>query len=204
MPIKNVLPVLTSRQKGILADITHLLKSVEKYDGRAWHSLTEREEKDLVTQYGRYEQLMLQACRAGLEDHSRVRGWVRAMRSLGARDLLRRARRGLEKGIKRPIPLRDIELRDTIEQLQKPPAPRMCGRSLEAIRRLLIKQGTIAPMTQQAFNKLVSRLNTVEGSLTTAVGQTKAAYRFQTTEKSPGVLKVRLREEPTRKPPKKR
>jgi DNA-binding transcriptional MerR regulator len=82
-----------------------------------------------------------------------VRDWVASQRALGNWDLLRKARKGLEKGVKRPISARDIELWDTITRLREH------GRSLEAVHRLLAKRGTIPPMSRQGFNKLVARLD---------------------------------------------
>jgi hypothetical protein len=189
---------IASRQKAILGDIAYLQGSLKKYN-RAWESFSAKEQKDVVAEYRRYEKVMVQACRAGLADHSLVREWVGNRRLLGSWDLLRQARAGLEKGVKRPIPYKCVELWDTITRLQDPPAPGKRGRSLEAIRRLLIKRGDIAPMTQQAFNKLVARLNMVEWSLTATVGQRKTIYRFEITEKYPGVVKVRSWEEHARK-----
>lgn len=168
---------LTPRQKGILIDLAqvreHRRSTITAHD-----SLSDREQKDLKKQYLRYERVMVQACHAGLDRHPLVRGWVASRRAHGEWDVLRRARVGLEKGVKRPIPTGDLELWARIRELQGSSAGGNERRTLEAIRRLLIEQGAIPRMTQQPFNKLVTRLNTVEGSLTVTAGQKKTIYRF--------------------------
>ena len=206
--LPDYLKTIMGRKQKLLESMTELIEdSLMPFRGRPvitndqTKSLREWEEADLEEAFEEYTKLMAKAARSGILWHPWVARWVANAKGLGQRDALRLAR-GLEKGVKRPIPPEDVRLWDTISRLQEPPAPGKRRRSLEAIRRLLIKQGTIPSMTRQAFSKLVARLNTVEGLISVSAGTGKTVYRFQTTE-GKSSMKVRFQKAPTRKPPKK-
>jgi hypothetical protein len=160
-------PTLTAKQDTVLKDIQFLLrpKSLGKYHNRNWDSLSAEEQKDLQQQHKRLTTLMVRACRVGLANHPIVAGWAGSRRVLGEWDTLRDARVGLEKGVKRAVLNRDLDLSATIQELQQPREGGKQRRSLEAVRRLLIQERKIRPMTQQGFNKRVKELNTVEGMI---------------------------------------
>jgi hypothetical protein len=84
---------------------------------KRWHDKSpaelERDENFLLA-YRDWERQMLRAVRAGLVDyHPAVYAFVQTRRSLGSGRLLRRARRGVEKGVGQ-FDSEDVHLRDVI------------------------------------------------------------------------------------------
>lgn len=85
------------------------------------------------------------AVRLGLQDHPAVRGWIETARRFGDREALRRAKCGLEKGVKAPN-LKGVDLDllilkggDSLEQIQKVLGAAGIKRSREAIRKRIKK-----------------------------------------------------------------
>jgi hypothetical protein len=102
-----------------------------------------------------YETTMIEAIRIGLADFPLVKEWIETRRVLGEWDVLRRARRGLEKAVRRPLgsvrkkSLMTPELRAYIMKL----APTM---NRETVRRRMIEEGRLPEnYTKQAFHKLL-------------------------------------------------
>jgi hypothetical protein len=107
---------------------------------------------------------VLRAARAGvlsnkelLESSSSARVarlWIREWQSQGQRDLLARAKIGLERRVKPPFSLREVELSNAIwEKMEDTKYP-----TIEAVRRALIEEGAITKMTKQSFHRLLARL----------------------------------------------
>jgi transposase len=72
---------------------------------------------DLARARRRYDAAMLKALRLGLDDHPLVHQWTQRSRTMGGRTLLRRAKRGLERGV-RPL-LEEDEEKLKMEILQR-------------------------------------------------------------------------------------
>lgn len=115
-----------------------------------------------------YDKAMVRAIRAGLADHPAadptlkriIAEYVSVNRLLGQWDLLRHARSGVEKGVRRPIPEADLHLWHEIEQaavdyecrLGRPPTQSM-------LKKLLIADRTLPRMSREGFSKLLERLD---------------------------------------------
>jgi hypothetical protein len=97
---------------------------------------------------------VLTAARRGLASDPRVTDRLRTLRAVGDRETLRRARRGLEKGVQRPLSVHDLDLCQEISDL----VARGQYANWEQIRRALTGKTTIPPMSRVAFLKLRGRL----------------------------------------------
>jgi hypothetical protein len=109
-------------------------------------------------------------CRLHLHWIPPIVDWITTWRGLGARDLLRRAKCGLERGVRRPLrppsetlnPCFDSTL--VIAEYQRLKRQRLGGKllSFRSIHRILAKRGIIPnrhgqPMTWQALDKHLRR-----------------------------------------------
>jgi hypothetical protein len=106
--------------------------------------------EDLALATKRYDALMLKAWRAGLSGHPLVIEWRLTYHSLGYRNILRRAKRGLERGTQAPSEVGEAKL--IWEVLQRLASE----ESLRSIYRLLAEQKRIRT-SWQAFHKWVKR-----------------------------------------------
>jgi hypothetical protein len=110
-----------------------------------------KELRKLVTNLDR---AVLTAQRRGLASDPRVTDRLRTLRAVGDRETLRRARRGLEKGVRRPLSVHDLDVFQEISDLIA------SGKysNWEKIRRALTGRKIIPPMSRVAFLKLRGRL----------------------------------------------
>jgi len=74
--------------------------------------------------------------------------------SMGQKDFLAKARIGIERGVKRPLAVEDIEISNAIWDMMESPK----YRTLQEIRRVLISRGVIPRLTKQRFYRLLDRL----------------------------------------------
>jgi hypothetical protein len=82
----------------------------------------------------------------------RVASRILTLRALGDRPTLARAKAPIEVGVLRPITKRQLALWEAIEDLLE------SGKSLEEVRRTLIKKRAIPTMSHQAFRKRLAAL----------------------------------------------
>ena len=68
----------------------------------ALEALLPQEKEKFNADRKKLDRLVFQAARAGLRDHSLVQPRVKALRALGQWNTLRKAKCGLERGVKRP------------------------------------------------------------------------------------------------------
>ena len=124
--------------------------------------------EDLRLHLRDYDRAMARAIRAGLADHPDAEPTVRRViaqyitvsRLLGQWDLLRRARSGVQKGVRRPVPQADLRLWDKIRCVAaeyerrhgRPPTQSM-------LRKLLVAKMAIPRTSRQGFHKLLTRLD---------------------------------------------
>lgn len=123
---------LTRQQERALNDLDEALEEMGQWRGIS--PADEVEKNHQITDQAIYERALTRAVQAGLWRHPVVRAWLAARRSLGDRQALRRFRRGLERGVKKPMSKGDFwiafEAHDLINQRRGP----------EAIRKALIKK----------------------------------------------------------------
>ena len=157
-PFRGVLesPTMSRSQIRAREDLEDVLEGMMR-----WHDKTYDELKDdelFLVAYRDYEKAMIRAIRVGLIDHPAVQEFIHTRRSIGSWAALRRARSGVEKGV-RAMSAEDVYLRHDIVKLvedyeQKHGKP----LSQSHARRLLIARGRLPKATRQNFHKLVKRL----------------------------------------------
>lgn len=116
-------------------------------------------ERDIIKAQGAYDRAVVAALRGGgLRAHPLVCTWLVACRGVGQKDLVRRARSGLEKDIQPPFTMKQAIMgritslaQDYFEEHGEWPQQ-------EWIRRLMVKRKDISPITRQAFNNRVQQL----------------------------------------------
>jgi len=93
---------------------------------------------------------LLKASSAARVARLRIREW----QSQGQRDFLAKAKIGLERRVKPPFSLREVELSNAIWEKMEDPK----YSTVEAVRRALVSEGAISEMTKQRFHRLLERL----------------------------------------------
>ena len=93
-----------------------------------------------------------EAIRVGLIWHPLISEFLYTYRTLGNKNILRKIKRGLETGIKRPIKMKDIRF---ILYLNKIVERRNEGETWKELRRDLMKRNIIEKMTWQGLEKKV-------------------------------------------------
>lgn len=147
---------LNKAQRRALEDLEDAAESMQRWDGKTPNEL-EDDETFLLT-YRDWEDQMIRAIRVGLTDHPAVREFIRTRRGLGSSQTLRRARSGMEKGI-RQFTSDDIHLRHEITTLVRDYEQQYEKRLTQSrARKLLIASNKIAKMTPQGFHKLLKKL----------------------------------------------
>lgn len=161
---------LTPKQRSALSTMTRLLlgfkkvlgehhwtpiHGLEHYHKQAWWGDLSKQNKDhLVRLLQDYDRAIVRAEKADLKDLSLVARRLSAMRALEDSETLRDLRLPREKGVKSPIPDKDLLVWDAIGR-----HPEWWGQGSERIRRALIRQGLIQDISKQGFHKLLGRLN---------------------------------------------
>jgi hypothetical protein len=139
--------------KQILKNLVEAQKSFgrwHRYNSRAGDQLSHRE---FAEAYEVYERAVIRAIGAGLVDHKIVAAWIRARRSVGDYEALRRLRRGLEIGMPRSIDEADLWL------AMEAAVPLEDGHSLPEIWPLLLRKAEEAEANLRP--KLRSRLREI-------------------------------------------
>ena len=129
----------------------------------AWHGqaahANESDETFRLVEADR-DRAMVRAVRNGLAEHPLVAEWVRMQTLLGDRKVLRKARVGAEKGVKRPYTEDEMKLDSTIRDLLRTYEQEYRRPCTQArARKRLINDKTIPRMTPQGFHKLLERLD---------------------------------------------
>jgi len=174
------LKAVTSRKRKLLESMTNLIdEALVPFQGRAiiagnppTSQLDEDEEKHLKKAVKEYLALMARSARAGLLWHPWVARWIQNYRTLGDRTALRRARIGVEKGVKSPLSTKQTALKDIIWELREQ------GKPWEGIRRILINSRQLPKMSRQNFHKLLTTLE-----LPTPATIRKMQSRFRVTRR---------------------
>lgn len=154
---------LAPAQRELLERLYDILEEdLAPFDGRVLlgpeKDIDEEEERFLSAALARYEKTMLKAVRAGLSNYPLVKRWVGIRRALGQRQVLRRAKMGLERGVRSPFPKRSRwDVAPTVKELLEK------GVTLRSAYRVLANQGRLAPsghdrpISWQAFYKWAKR-----------------------------------------------
>ena len=119
---------------------------------------------------------LVRVCRADsrLLEHPVAQRWVRQARAWGWRDLLRKMHRGLERGVRGPLTIPDVELWGQIDRRRER------GQSLEAIRRQLVAPGkTRGTASKRGFSKRYARLDEVETTVDVVVRTPAKVRRYR-------------------------
>lgn len=137
----------------LLQELKDLAVRLRSFAGKDWHSLSTNEDNTARILIGQYDRLVLRLARHGVRNHPLVAGWLENLRILGQRALLRKARAGLEKGVRRPISPQELDLWYAIDTRREQ------GQSMEGIRKALVAEGLISPRVtrrglQQRFDSL--------------------------------------------------
>lgn len=152
-------PPLSRAQLRALEEVKDTLGGLMRWHGKT-HEEIEKDREDFYLCYADYTKAMLRAIRAGLSDHPLVKPWLVAQRAVGNRDTLRRARSGVEKGIKRPWTKADVRLWDEIRRLAEEHEEQEGAKLSQArARKFLVARTIIRRMSRQGFHKLLKRLN---------------------------------------------
>ncbi len=151
---RKVSPRLSQRQAQAQEELEEAFKDLKPWHGAPFDQQKWKREL-METRLLEYEETVIAAIRAGLEDHALVKMWIEGRRVLGERDVLRSAKRGLETSVKRPMKEKDLRIWASIKEL------RDAGKSWESIRRILINRGDLPRMTRQAFHMLLARLDRI-------------------------------------------
>ena len=146
---------LSPKQQKIIAEVEEYKKLRSK-----WHGLLEKELKDRKDfQTFRdfdsedWRKTMRLAVNAGLEQHPLVWPWYQTMRTLGEWDELRKSKRArAEKGVKRPLPEIDKQLRKKIIDSAKELS------TWKKVQEELIRRREMPPCSRNAFYELRERL----------------------------------------------
>jgi len=146
---------LTPAQQRSLARIFEIMVvELQPYQGMTPDQdaeMDEAERRHRRTAYRALDKAILKAIRLGIRDHPLIQEWYAVTARRGDRETLRRAKIGLEKGVKPPLPYAEAKLEVTIIDLYK------AGMHLQEIHRTLQAQHAMRPMSWQAFHKWVTR-----------------------------------------------
>lgn len=152
-PPKNP-ATLPSKQQDIISDLTRTRKDLNEYIGLNFHRLGEEEIRYIQRLREDYINLISEAVRAGLIWHPLVHEFVYTHRAFGDKQILRRIKRGWEKGTKRPIKEKDIKFYFYREKIEK---YRSKGKTWLQIRRDLMKRKIISNISLQALQKKIAK-----------------------------------------------
>ena len=165
-PFARVLkdPPLSRSQARALENVKDTLERMME-----WHGKTKEEiETDpcrFNLCYEDFKKAMIRAVRAGLADHPAVKPWVLAQRGIGNRKTLRRARSGVEKGMKPSLTDADVRLWGEIHDLAKE-YEKLHGTKISQakarkllVARSLVGQSSFRRRSRQYFHKLLKKLN---------------------------------------------
>ena len=109
-----------------------------------------QEVNDYVQATRQYDTWILKAWQVGLADHPLVVEWVLQHRSVGSREILRRAKSEIDRGTQAPIEEGEADLINEVLQRHA------VGESLRSVYRCLIEQKRLR-ISWQAFHKWVKR-----------------------------------------------
>ena len=163
-------PTLSRSQARAIEELEDTFKRIEQWDGASREEIEQDKETfDLCLKD--YKNAIIRAIRVGFNDHH-VKEFVAVQQALGQWDTLRRARSGLEKGVKRPMSWADLWVWSEADRLLG------LGKRPEAIRCALVNKLANEPppkgfsreeaiiqsqrlrkMSRQGFHKLLKRLD---------------------------------------------
>jgi hypothetical protein len=153
---------LTPYQQRLVADLTDSVADLRRLQGVPLDKLDDAD----LTAINEHDRMVLRAARAGLATHPLVAPRVSSWRAIGDRGFLRRARSGLEKGVRCPITPTELALISDIE------ARRAAGATWEAVRQSLVAERRLHPQTtRQAFHAWARRLFDVPARITVRKGK---------------------------------
>jgi len=106
---KTRLPTLTDKQRRVIDNLTDLLENSKRWRHMRKVQMEaiegDQDQQEWLREHDRdVDKAILKASRLDLDDHPIVADWIVTFRGLGARSVLRRGKKGLEKGVKPPIP----------------------------------------------------------------------------------------------------
>ncbi len=158
-PFRRVLesPTMSRSQIRAREELEDVLEGMMRWHGKTYDEL--KDDELFLVAYQDFVKEMTRAIRVGLIDHPAVQEFIHTRRSLGSRDTLRRARSGVEKGVKRPMTAEDVYLRGEIIKLVQDHEQKTGERITQSLtRKLLIARKTLPKMAPQAFHKRLKRL----------------------------------------------
>ncbi len=146
---------LSARQQRILEDTEDVITGLQNFTSISGEEFENDNKlrRRLDSLIGELDSSMLKAHRAGLEDHPHIKYWHDVMRSLGQRELLRRAKRTrAEKGVKTPLQIGKRQYEEIVKLVRE-------RKSWEAIRVELTDHHILPqPYSRNAFYELRKRL----------------------------------------------
>jgi hypothetical protein len=148
---------LGSAQRRILQKLSDILIiDLGPYHKRTYQEmqqLDKAEREYLVKATAAYEKSMLKPIRLGLQEHPLVREWWETRHSLGARRVLRRAKIGLERGVRSLLnrPNKNTALEAEIRRLREN------GQNINQIYDTLTRQGRLPKQKLPTFEKWCRR-----------------------------------------------
>lgn len=148
----NKTTALTVRQENILNDIQSEITEIETLfalEKKAGSDINKTAER-LADKEDELASLMWKAIGNGLGEHPIVKDWIAVHKALGNRGKLRKPRKGLERGVKRPYTEEQLMLITKVPELY-----RKLGYCIDRVRRHLINNGV-------AFGKERVKIKRVE------------------------------------------
>jgi hypothetical protein len=149
-------PPLSPKEYDIIIDLENSINSLKRYNKLSPKEV-EKLSDDNYYKVQRQEHLeeISRAVRAGLIWHPLVCEFVYTHKSLREnKEILRRIKRGWEKGVRRPIKEKDINFINYLGRIQK---YRSEGKTWPQIRRILMKRKIIPNISWQALREKVAK-----------------------------------------------
>lgn len=120
----NKADALTPRYQKILDDYMDNLQVIREYNGFTVEEIERLEEEDQDNIFSDYQTALFKAIGANLHNHPLVptevkavlSEWIITHRGLGNKKLLRKAKRGLEVDVKRPLAMEQVKLINAVRE----------------------------------------------------------------------------------------
>jgi hypothetical protein len=151
---------LTAAQRRALDNVNDALEHLQRWHGKSEAEI-EADREGVGEALGDLDRTMVRALRARLARHPLVARWIAERKGNGDWRILRRARSGAEKGIKRPMTEKDLRVWAAIDSLarrnEEDDDAEPCTQIMAY--RYLRNNRVIPQMRRQAFRKLLARLD---------------------------------------------
>jgi hypothetical protein len=118
---------IIARQRNILQQLEDFEENFKNYDKRSAEEMENLVKDEAFAQmFNEYQELIIKAIRARLDEHplaeDKIKKYLKRRahlyRKMGQRDLLRRVKRCLETGVKRPLTEKQVKLLNAVAELR--------------------------------------------------------------------------------------